>query len=68
MPALYNYKIWNPNLNQFAAQPDMLTADQIDARGGIIILGDGHSMSPKAGWEDLVPVPMPPVYETAATR
>lgn len=37
MPRLYNYKVWNPNLSQFVAQPDLRTADEISAIGGIII-------------------------------
>ncbi len=34
---LHNYKVWNPNLGQFVAQPDMRSADEISALGGIII-------------------------------
>ena len=37
MPRVYNYKLWNPNLSQFVAQPDMRTADEISGMGGIII-------------------------------
>ena len=37
MIGLYNYKIWNPNLLQFVAQPDLRTVDDIRALGGIVI-------------------------------
>ena len=37
MTKLYNYKLWNPNLGQFVAQPDMRSADEISDLGGIII-------------------------------
>ncbi len=45
MGELYNYKLWNPNLNQFVAQPDRRTAEHIHSVGGVIIFDGGHPMS-----------------------
>ncbi len=42
MQALHNYKLWNPNLGQYVAQPDLQTAEHIHARGGVII-ADAHN-------------------------
>ncbi len=44
MQALHNYKLWNPNLGQYVAQPDLQTAEQIHARGGLIIADGPHGM------------------------
>ena len=37
MEPRYNYKLWNPNLSQFVAQPNLLTAGEIHALGGVVI-------------------------------
>jgi hypothetical protein len=39
MEPRYNYKLWNPNLSQFVAQPNLLTAGEIHALGGVVIPG-----------------------------
>ena len=46
MSGLYHYKVWNPNLCQFVAQPDLRTEDDIQALGGVIIADCGPPAPP----------------------
>ena len=48
MTELYNYKVWNPDLSQFVARPDLRTEAEIRSLGGVIIPSGPRSTFPPA--------------------